>query len=290
VSKEFFDMCRDEFKAYYLYRVLSMSRLIDKRFRDTLAKAANDEWRHFSFWNGLVGGCSSSISRLETYMYSFILILFGITFTLRFVESMEKKAVYVYRKALELRPDLASEIKAIEEDEERHEKEFIENIDEDRVRYLSSIALGVSDALVELTGIYTGSLGAFANTLSAGLTGLLAGIAASISMAVAAYTQAKHEKFKSPGVSAMYTGVAYIIVTSLLALPYFVLNTISVAFTLMIVIALLITTYMSIYSAVLSDRKFSREFIETSTLILGVSLLLYILGRILGSVTGISIR
>ena len=290
MSKEFFDMCRDEFKAYHLYRALSRSRLIGKRFRDTLAKVANDEWKHFSFWNSLVGGCSFSISRLEIYMYSFILILFGITFILRFIESMERKAIDVYRKALELRPDLASEIKAIEEDEERHEKEFLENIDEDRVRYLSSIALGVSDALVELTGIYTGSLGAFANTLSAGLTGLLAGIAASISMAVAAYTQAKHEKFKSPGVSAMYTGIAYIVVTFLLALPYFVLNTMIIAFTIMIIIALSITAYMSIYSAVLSNRKFSREFIETATLILGVSLLLYTLGKVLGNIIGISVR
>ena|GEM_PF-3678131 len=41
------------------------------------------------------------------------------------------------------------------------------SVSESRVKYFGSIALRISDALVELMGIYAGSLGAFASTLVA---------------------------------------------------------------------------------------------------------------------------
>jgi VIT1/CCC1 family predicted Fe2+/Mn2+ transporter len=62
------------------------------------------------------------------------------------------------------------------------------------VRYLGSITLGISDSLIELTGIYAGSLGVFSNNLVAGLTGLIAGLSASISMAIASYIRVRNQK------------------------------------------------------------------------------------------------
>ena len=66
--------------------------------------------------------------------------------------------------------------------------------------------LGLADALVEVTAIYTGSLGVYHSTMLTGLAGIIAGAAASISMASAAYLQAKQGFKGSPFVAAGYTG------------------------------------------------------------------------------------
>ena len=46
--------------------------------------------------------------------------------------------------------------KEIVEDEDKHEQELIDLIDEERLRYVGSIVLGLNDALVELTGALAG--------------------------------------------------------------------------------------------------------------------------------------
>ncbi|MEM0154160.1 MAG: rubrerythrin family protein, partial [Ignisphaera sp.] len=86
---------------------------------------------------------------------------------------------------------------------------------------------------------------------------------------------------------ALYTSVAYIVVVLLLALPYFILNSIATAFIAMMLLAMAIVAYMTFYTAVLHNKKFLREFAESVVLILGVSLLLYILGSVLGRAIGI---
>lgn len=279
--------CREELFSYYLYTTLA--RLVGRRgrFREVLLRAAADELRHYRVLREVTGGCGSPWLRLRAYLYTVLYLVFGLTFTMKLVESMEGAAVAVYREVARARPDLAEELEALATDEVRHEAELVEGIDEGRVRYLSSIALGVSDALVELTGVYTGSLGAFASTVSAGLAGLLAGVAASVSMAVAAYTQAKHEGGRSPALSAAYTGAAYSAVTVLLALPYLTLGSMVVAYAAMLLVAFAVATYMAAYSAVLGGRRFLRELAETAGLVIGVSLALYLLGSALGRLLGV---
>ncbi|MEM3967277.1 MAG: rubrerythrin family protein, partial [Ignisphaera sp.] len=77
------------------------------------------------------------------------------------------------------------------------------------------------------------------------------------------------------------------VVVLLLALPYFILNSIATAFIAMMLLAMAIVAYMTFYTAVLHSKKFLREFAESVVLILGVSLLLYILGSVLGRAIGI---
>ena len=237
----------------------------------------------------LVGECGSTWLKVRAYLYTALYMLFGLTFTMKLVESMEGSAEVAYRELARSRPDLAGELEALAADEVKHEAELVEGIEEGRVRYLSSIALGVSDALVELTGVYTGSLGAFASTVSAGIAGLLAGVAASVSMAVAAYAQAKHERGRNPALSAAYTGAAYSAVTVLLALPYFTLGSMVAAYVAMLAVAIAAAAYMASYSAVLGGRGFLRELAETAGLILGVSLALYLLGSTLGRLLGVEV-
>src|SRR5947199_10641464 len=86
---------------------------------------------------------------------------------------------------------------------------------------MSFIVLGLADAVVEISGIHAGSLGIYAKTELAGLAGVVAGMAASIAMASAAYAQAKQGFEGSAKWSAIYTGVSYMVTAILLALPYF---------------------------------------------------------------------
>ncbi len=280
-------VCVDEYEAYHLYRALAKTPIINQRLKEALKKAADDEFRHYRFWSGIVGDCRSRLSIAKVFLYRILLLLFGVTIILKIIESMEVDALKIYSSIATIRPELKDDIARIREDEERHEERFVSSLDEGRVRYLGSITLGISDALIELTGIYTGSLGAFENTVNAGLTGLLAGIAASISMGIASYSQAKHEALKNPRMSALYTSTAYIVVVLLLALPYFMLSSIAIAFTTMILLAMIVVAYMTFYTAVLYNKKFLKEFLESITLILGVSFILYILGLTLGRIVGI---
>src|SRR3989442_12874458 len=106
-------------------------------------------------------------------------------------------------------------------DEEHHENYLMGEVKEGRVKYMSFIVLGLADAVVEISGIHAASLGIFNLTEIAGVNGIVAGMAASIAMASAAYAQAKQGFEGSAKWSAIYTGVSYMITAVLLALPYF---------------------------------------------------------------------
>jgi VIT1/CCC1 family predicted Fe2+/Mn2+ transporter len=106
-------------------------------------------------------------------------------------------------------------------------------------------------------------------------------------MGIASYAQARNEGRARPGIAALYTFLSYIAVALLLALPYFIISNILVAFVAMVVTAVAVVAYMSFYVAVLHSRSYAKEFTETALLIFGVALLLYILGSVLGEVFGV---
>lgn len=282
-------ICRDEYESYNVYRFLSKGPFIPKRMRELLSLASRDEYDHYLFWRKISGECSSNLLRLKALFYLVMLYLFGLTIVLKIIESKETHALIVYKDLSISEVEFSKELERLIEEEDKHESEFASSIDERRVKYLSSITLGISDALVELTGVYTGALGMFNNTLSAGLMGLLTGIAASLSMGVASFNQARQEPGRDPILSATYTMGAYLVVAFLLALPYIVIQTAHYAFTVMIIVTLLIIGYLNVYVAVLQAKSFKREFLVSSFLMLGVSLLLYYLGRTARSLLGIEI-
>ena len=97
------------------------------------------------------------------------------------------------------------------DEEDRHEKLLIEMIDEERLRYVGSIVLGLNDALVELTGTLAGLTLALRNVRLIGMAGLITGIAASLSMAASEYLSTSTEEGeRDPLKACLYTGVAYV--------------------------------------------------------------------------------
>jgi VIT1/CCC1 family predicted Fe2+/Mn2+ transporter len=275
--------CREEYSAYIVYSALARNPLLPRRYREIFEKSASEEYKHYLFWKKYSEKCTTRLVLFKSALYTALVLLFGVTFTLKLLERREKRAVLEYSAVAERRRELSGDLEALIREELEHEDRFVSSIHESRVKYLGSIALGISDALVELTGIYAGSLGAFASTLIAGLTGLLAGISASLSMTAASYIQAKSSHVEKPLTAALFTGLAYVTVTVLLSLPYFLLTSLLHAFTAMIVTAVAISLYMALYTAILGEKSFKREILETTGLLLGVSLLLYLLGRVLGT-------
>ena len=89
--------------------------------------------------------------------------------------------------------------------------QLLSMLDEEALKYMGSVVLGLNDALVELTGALAGLTFAFQNTKLIALTGLITGISASLSMAASEYLSSRADGEENAGRSALYTGIAYII-------------------------------------------------------------------------------
>jgi VIT1/CCC1 family predicted Fe2+/Mn2+ transporter len=173
--------------------------------------------------------------------------------------------------------------------EESQEDLLIGKIQENRVKYMSFIVLGLADAVVEISGIHAGSLGIYGQTQLAGLAGIIAGMAASIAMGTAAYAQAKQGFEGSAKWSAIYTGVSYMITAIFLALPYFLTKNMVGALATSLVIGVALVAAMTFYDTVISARHFKRQFGEIAGIILAASLALFIIGTVVGQVLRIRI-
>jgi VIT1/CCC1 family predicted Fe2+/Mn2+ transporter len=92
------------------------------------------------------------------------------------------------------------------QDDVNHETELIELLDERHLRYVSSIILGLNDALIELTGALAGLTLALQDTQLVALTGLITGIAAAMSMSASEYLAKRSEETdKQPLRASFYT-------------------------------------------------------------------------------------
>ena len=65
--------------------------------------------------------------------------------------------------------------KAIVKDEDEYERQLMNMIDEERLRYVGSMVLGLNDALVEFTGALAGYTFSLQNTRMVAMTGLIMG-------------------------------------------------------------------------------------------------------------------
>ena len=172
--------------------------------------------------------------------------------------------------------------------EKTHEQSLIGELKEKRIAYIGSIALGLADAIVEITGVHAGFLGVTGSTLIAGISGIIVGFAAAISMGSASYLQAKQDPGKSAIISAFVTGFSYLGSVVLLALPYFLIRTMLTAFTTSTLVGILLLAAFTFYGAIVFDRKFSREFSEATGLMLGTALATFTLGNVIGKVFHLS--
>ena len=174
------------------------------------------------------------------------------------------------------------EMKGIIEAEEKHETKLINLINAEKLSYMSSVVLGLNDALVELTGALAGFTLSIQNSKIIALMGLITGISASLSLAASEYLSIKSEA--NPEVqqravkSAFHTGIAYIITVIALVIPYFLMINYVASLIVTIVIAITIIFIFNFYISVANDYNFKRRFIEMAAISIGVATLSFIIG------------
>ncbi len=281
------EFCRDELYDHMVYKALASIEPDPKR-RRLLEALAQQELRHYLFWRSLLGrDCRAPKPRVSLIAVAYRLL--GPAFVLRLLERGEEGAIERYRRVLDKLddPELRKRLEAIIRDEEEHEKLLLREFEDARVKYLGYIALGLADAIIEITGVHAGFLGVTESTLMAGIAGLVVGFSAAISMASAAYLQAKHGGEESPLVSAAITGLSYIFSVVLLALPYFTIHDMLASFAASLAIGIVLTGSLTYYSAVVQEKPFAREFAENTGLLLTTAIASYAFGQALGALFGV---
>lgn len=270
---------KSELTDHIVYKQLA--GLVKKEeHRKILERISNEELKHYQIFKNLSGEESTS-NRFKIFLFVTISRLLGLNFGLKLMESAEGIAQDTYEKL----KGKSAEAESIMRNEEEHEKEIISLIDEERLKYISSMVLGLNDALVELTAALAGFTLALQNTRLIGVVGLITGIAAAMSMAASEYLSTKQEETeKNPFKASVYTGLAYIITVILLVSPYFLSQNIFFSLGLVVVIALFIILVFTFYISVAKGLNFKKRFTEMAGLSLTIAFLTFFIGLLIRKV------
>ena len=269
----------DEYSDYTLYDRLSKTVRDDSPFKQVLQDLSATEHRHFKFWSKYVPGEKPRLGKFKLYWILFLRRFFGLTFATRYLDRHESNVVKEYQGLARLIPESdKSAYDEMVEDEREHEKAFALKVESSAVRYIAFVVLGLADALVEISGIHAGWLGLFEKTEIAGLAGVVAGGAASLAMASAAFAQAKQGFSGSARLSAVYTGVSYFITAIILATPYFLTANMLLALGSSLTLAVVILAVTTWYSIVIQQKPFLRDFVEILAILFATTVVVFLLG------------
>ena len=266
---------RAEITEYYIYTRLANS-LPDGKNRKILLRIAQDELDHYDYWKKITL-MPSLPDKWKIFGYYILSKLLGLTFGLKLMERGEKKADTTYRELLKEIPGIQQMI----EDEEMHEQNLINLLDEEKLKYISSMVLGLNGALVELTGALCGFTLALQDTRIVAVAGLITGIAASLSMSASEYLASKDIDQKSPIKAAIYTGAAYTATVVILILPFLFFSHPLICLTFSLLFALIIITFFSFYVSVAKSESFTSRFKEMFYIGFGVTVINFIIGIII---------
>ncbi len=233
------------------------------------------EKSHYAMWRDITK-TEVSPSYAQLWFYYLITRLLGLSFGLKLMEKGEGLVIGLYH---ELKNEYPAALKIIQE-EQQHEQQLLSLINTRLLSQVSSIILGLNDALIELTGALAGFTLALNNTRLIALVGLITGIAASLSMGVSSYLSAK-EDGKNPLTAAISTGGAYAITVALLIFPYFVFANAFWALGATMVMAVLIILVFNFYTAVCKNLPFGKRFAEMAGLSLGIATINFAIGYLI---------
>lgn len=264
---------KNEITEYSIYSKLAKIEKKEQN-RKILSQIAEDELTHYNFLKKVTKK-DIKPSKWVVWKFVFIARVLGLTFGVKLMERGEERAQAVYDEIAKVIPEAMK----ISKDEEKHEKELINMIDEERLSYIGSMVLGLNDALVELTGALAGFTLALQNTKLIAMTGLITGIAASFSMAASEYLSIKTEDTKqNPFKAALYTGLAYIFAVIFLILPYLILKNYFLSLGIALLNAVIIILIFTFYISVAKDYSFKRRFLEMALISLGIAALSFGIG------------
>ncbi|GAB4032237.1 MAG: VIT1/CCC1 transporter family protein [Elusimicrobiota bacterium] len=265
-----------EITEHFVYKKLAPISA-RKDHAEILERISAEELEHYVMLEKITGE-KVGPSLIRVFFYSKISSILGLNFGLKLMESGERNAQKVYDALAEF-----PQARKIMQEEKEHEKKIISLIDEEILTYVSSVVLGLNDALVELTGALTGFTLALQNSRLVAVVGFITGLAAAMSMGVSNYLSVKHEEGteKSPFRSAGYTFMAYLITVFILITPYLMLDSIHLSLAMVIIFALLIIAFFNFYASVSKGLNFKERFIEMTTLSLSVAAINYAIGLLI---------
>jgi VIT1/CCC1 family predicted Fe2+/Mn2+ transporter len=262
-----------EITEHHIYtRIASVTQ--DTHNRSVLERIGKEELEHYRTWKQYTRR-DVAPDTLRILFYYVVARLLGITFTLKIMESVEKRAQTPDPALIAAIP----EIPAILAREEEHEQELIALIDEERLRYMGSVVLGLNDAIVEFTGMLAGLTFALQNSRIIAVAALITGVAAALSMGSSEYLSQKSEPTApDPIRAAFYTGFAYMIVVVLLISPYLLLQSPYYALVLTLLGAVAVIFFFTYYISVAKDLPFRSRFVEMLAISFGIAAISFVIG------------
>ena len=161
--------------------------------------------------------------------------------------------------------------------------------------YYGSIVLGISDALIEMTGVLAGLTFALKDLKLVALSGLVTGIAASLSMGASEFLSKRAESRNSlPIKEAFYTSMSYLFVVTILISPYllieqerFGLEPHIFALSLTLCMGVFVVAGFNKWISVKQNQPFFSRFLEMLGILAIVTAVSYAIGMGLASVIDI---
>ena len=177
----------------------------------------------------------------------------------------------------------------IASEEKRHGEDLTNLAGGMRLSYMSSVVLGLNDALVEFTGALAGFTLALNEPRLVALTGSITGVAAALSMAASEYLSTKSDATgeKHPLRAALCTGTAYLVTVAILIIPYLLFSNAVMALSVMLLAALTVIALFNYYYAVVRSESFRQRFFEMALLSFGIAGISFLIGYGLKYFTGI---
>src|SRR5216683_8029267 len=303
----------DELFDLSLYRALH--RVAPAAQRSILDQLIPIETRHHAFWQEFFKLDLPRLDwgrRLKLWLMVGVARLFGAPAIHLILEAIEVFGVRKYLavwKQYEGGP-LGQAVRGILEDEFKHEDAVVmadseRQMNPQRVR---DIFLGLNDGLVEILGAVSGFFGAFANTTTVLIAGMMVGVAGALSMGAGAYlagssevevrdtevrrrrflgeAEAAEESADSPLASGVRVGVSYVIGAVVPILPVlFGARTLLPS----LVVAGGVIVIVSAILAFLSGMNVKRRILMNLAIMAAAVAISYLIGLVAQSVWGITV-
>ena len=278
-------MQQNEITDHATYKALAL-RMTEGKNKEILERISKEEKDHYEIWKSYTGQ-DMKPQKLKVWWRTLMAIIFGITFTIKFMENSE---IAAQKKYAELKEEVPESTEILAEEDE-HERQLMDMLEEERLQYVGSMVLGLNDALVELTGTLAGLTLALQNTRIIALSGLITGISATLSMASSEFLSAKSEGHHDAFKSSIYTGVAYLVTVAVLIMPYLLFPAHNYMFALatMLILVVFVIAAFNYYIAVAKDLSFKKRFLEMAFISLSVAVLSFVVGIVVKNVLGVDI-
>lgn len=213
--------------------------------------------------------------------------IFDFTFAAKLMDRRKIKFVNHSKRLLSEMP----EVEEMQADEQKRDDELFALLNEKRLSYVGAMILGMNDAIVEITGTLAGLTLAMQNTRLIALSGLITGVAATLSMAASEYLAERSDGKGDAAKSGLMTGGAYFITVVILLLPYLILDDkmYLLAMGIMLVLVVLILAGFNFYTSVARDVSFGKNFGQMCAISLGVAALSFVLGYAVRTFLGVDV-